>query len=122
MKYYYDDSIKEVSEVKKSRVSVSKSQNKLVESQSANKMMDSQGQQGMTKFTKKNQIISLEEVEKLKQIEKIIDKSLNFKESVSSNSLRPPSLDNTLKPPPNITNKPSSFEGREGAEGFRSVL
>ena len=55
MKYYYDDSIKEVSEVKKSRVSVSKSQNKLVESQSANKMMDSQGQQGMTKFTKKNQ-------------------------------------------------------------------
>ena len=123
MKYYYDDSIKEVSEVKKSRMSISQSQKKMLES-SQMKSVDSQGQQGMTKFSKKNQILSLEEVEKQKQLEKIIDKTLNFKDSASSNSLKHPSMDNTLKPPVIATSKKSlsTHEPHEAAEGFRSVI
>ena len=127
MKYYYDDSIKEVSEAKKSRMSVSQSQKKMVDSVQQ-KLMDSQGQQGqaepMTKLSKKNQILSLEEVDKQKQMEKLIDKTLNFKDSASSNSLKHSMpMDNTLKPPGNPTSRKSisSHEPREGVEGFRSV-
>ena len=128
MKYYYDDSIKEVSEAKKSRMSVSQGQKKMVDS-TQQKLMDSQGQQGqaeqMTKLSKNNQILSLEEVEKQKQMERLIDKTLNFKDSASSNSIKHPSMqmDNTLKPPGNPTSRKSitSHEPHEGADGFRSV-
>ena len=116
MKYYYDDSIKEMSESKRSRMSHSQ----------AVKMTASQGtaSQGIInkigKPSNNKQIISLEEVEKNKS-DKDKRNSWKFKDNSSSNSLKPPSLDNTLKyPPGSLSNKYLSGQEKE-VEGFRSV-
>lgn len=126
MKYYYDDSIKEVSE-SKGRVSMTQSHSQSAQAPQKKKYSPNNN---------KSKIISLEEMnnstkKQVKQDDEkkffeeekksfIKEHSSKFRDSNnSSNSLKLASLDNTLKPP---NNHQSKLEfSNDLVEAFRSV-